>query len=145
MNTDNEHLRLLSIFHYIAGGIGSLFSCMTIFHIAIGLTMILAPEKMTGNEAETVPEFVGWMFFIMGSVFFIIGQATSIAMIISGRFISKRKNYMYSFVVGCVECIFLPLGTVLGVFTIIVLSRESVKTLYGQNKPADNSNSPVHK
>jgi hypothetical protein len=42
----------------------------------------------------------------------------------------ERKNRTFSFVVACVNCIHVPLGTVLGVFTIVVLSRESVKRLY---------------
>jgi len=142
MSTDNEHLRLLSIFHYVVGGIGCLMSCMTVFHIGIGLVMIFAPEKMTGAEGEAIPAFAGWMFFIMGSIFFLAGQATSIAIIISGRFIARRKNYLYSFIVGCVECIFLPFGTVLGIFTIIVLSRESVKAIYAHNKSAPDTAAP---
>jgi len=130
MNNDEEHLRLLSIFHYVVGGLGCLFSCMTIFHIVIGLIIIIAPEKMGGHNDEFMPGFAGWMFFIMGATFFIIGQAISIAIIMSGRFISKRINYMYSFIVGCVECMFVPFGTVLGIFSIIVLSKESVKKIY---------------
>ncbi len=31
---------------------------------------------------------------------------------------------------GGVECLFMPVGTVLGVFTIIVLVRDSVKELF---------------
>ena len=27
---------------------------------------------------------------------------------------------------ACIECLFIPFGTILGVFTIVVLSRESV-------------------
>lgn len=130
ISQDDEHLKLLSIFHYVVGGMGSLFSCMPLIHMGIGLTFILAPEQMGQNGGESVPEFVGWMFFILGFSFFLIGQITSLVIIISGRFIAKRKNYFYSFVVGCIECIFFPFGTVLGVFTIIVLSRESVKELY---------------
>jgi len=48
----------------------------------------------------------------------------------AGRSLSRRKHYWFAFVVGCIECIFVPFGTILGVFTIIVLSRESVKTLF---------------
>jgi hypothetical protein len=33
-----------------------------------------------------------------------------------------------------VECLFMPFGTVLGVFTIIVLMRESVKQVFAANK-----------
>jgi hypothetical protein len=73
---------------------------------------------------------VGWLFFIMGLVFFLFGQTMALAIIVSGRFIAKRRHYLYSFVIACIECAFFPFGTVLGVFTIIVLSRESVKELY---------------
>jgi hypothetical protein len=35
-----------------------------------------------------------------------------------------------------IECMFMPFGTVLGVFTIITLTREPVKQLFGANPPA---------
>jgi hypothetical protein len=31
---------------------------------------------------------------------------------------------------ACIECLFIPFGTILGVFTVVVLSRESVKALF---------------
>ena len=31
MNEDLEHLRLLSIFHYVVAGIGALFACLPVF------------------------------------------------------------------------------------------------------------------
>jgi len=31
---------------------------------------------------------------------------------------------------ACIECLFIPFGTILGVFTIVVLSREPVKALF---------------
>jgi hypothetical protein len=31
---------------------------------------------------------------------------------------------------ACIECMFMPFGTVLGVFTIIVFIRQSVKALF---------------
>jgi hypothetical protein len=37
-----------------------------------------------------------------------------------------------------IECIFMPVGTVLGVFTIIVLMRDSVKELFGHRATEDN-------
>jgi hypothetical protein len=47
----------------------------------------------------------------------------------TGRSLALRKRYSFVFVMACVECLFIPFGTVLGVFTIIVLSRESVRAL----------------
>jgi len=43
---------------------------------------------------------------------------------------SLHTRYWFAFVMACIECLFIPFGTILGVFTIIVLSRESVKTLF---------------
>ena len=48
----------------------------------------------------------------------------------AGRSLSHRKHYWFAFIVSCIECLFVPFGTILGVFTIIVLSRQSVKTLF---------------
>lgn len=36
---------------------------------------------------------------------------------------------------AAVECMLMPFGTVLGVFTIVVLMRESVKKLFTMNNP----------
>jgi hypothetical protein len=32
MSEDEQYLRLLSIFHYVVGGIAALFACFPIFH-----------------------------------------------------------------------------------------------------------------
>jgi len=36
-------------------------------------------------------------------------------------------------VMAAIECIFMPFGTVLGVFTIVVLARPSVKEMFELN------------
>ena len=41
---------------------------------------------------------------------------------------------MYCLVMAGIECLFMPFGTVLGVFTIIVLMRESVKEMFKVNE-----------
>ena len=49
---------------------------------------------------------------------------------ISGFCLHARKHRTFSLIVGGVNFLHLPLGTVLGVFTIIVLIRDSVRELY---------------
>lgn len=130
MNEDKKHLELLAIFHYIVGGIMFLFSCMPIIHLVIGLSMIFAPELWSRMD-DPPPVFAGYMFAIAGGLFFILGIAFSSCVLYSGFLIKKYKKRMFSFVIAYIECIFVPFGTVLGVFTIVVLSRDSVKELYG--------------
>jgi hypothetical protein len=59
-------------------------------------------------------------------------MATCILM--AGRCLSRRKGYSFALVMACVECLFVPFGTILGVFTIVVLSRESVRALFSGTK-----------
>lgn len=52
----------------------------------------------------------------------------------TGRFIAQRKYYTFCFVMAAVESLFTPFGTVLAVFTLVVLLRESVKQMFDANK-----------
>jgi hypothetical protein len=40
-------------------------------------------------------------------------------------------------VMACIECLFVPFGTILGIFTIVALSGQSVKTLFLANSDAE--------
>jgi len=44
---------------------------------------------------------------------------------------------MFCLIVAGIICIFMPLGTILGVFTIIVLVRPSVKAMFEGQAPVD--------
>ena len=120
-------------------------SCIPLIHISVGLYFLSGGEGVISENAALPPEFFGWLLFIIGSVLFIFGQTISISVIISGKFIKKRKNYLFSFIVACLACIFFPFGTVLGVFTIILLSKDSIKELYNQSdmvEPVAGGNAP---
>ena len=131
---DNEHLRLLSIFHYVMGGISALFACIPIFHVVMGLVFILAPHVF-GHGRDQPPAFIGWLFVILGGSFILLGWTFAALVLIAGKCLGRRKHYTYCFVVACVECLSVPFGTVLGVFTILVLNRASVKALFNPKPP----------
>ena len=52
--------------------------------------------------------------------------------VFSGRCLAGGPRYLYCLVMGGVECIVLPFGAVLGIFTIIVLVKESVQDLFAK-------------
>ena len=130
MNNDRQHLKLLSIFHYIVGGILAFFFLFPLIHFTIGL-LIITESISVHSSGNLPPQAAGYFFAVVGGLFFILGEVFAIATIVSGRFLKRRQRYWFSFVKACILCLFTPLGTILGVFTIIVLSRQSVKELYG--------------
>ena len=137
MKQDEEHLRLLSIFHYVVGGLAALFALFPIFHLIIGLFMILAPAKFAGHGQDQPPlALVGWFFVIFAAMFITLGWTFAAFVLTAGRFLARRKHHTFCLVIAAIECLFMPFGTVLGVFTILVLVREPVKQLFDANPPA---------
>jgi hypothetical protein len=130
MNHDNEHLRLLTIFHYVVAGLAALFSLFPLLYSAMGGFMLYAAHHPGPNNQGTPPAILGWIFIVLGALFFLAGLAMAICILVAGRSLARQRRYWFAFVVACIECLFIPFGTILGVFTIIVLSRESVKTLF---------------
>jgi hypothetical protein len=130
MNHDTEQLNLLAIFHYVVGGLAVLFSFFPLFYSVIGGFLLYAAQHPSHTKQEPPPAFVGWIFIAVGVVFFLAGIMMAICILIAGRCLSRRKGYSFALVMACIECLFVPFGTILGVFTIVALSRESVKTLF---------------
>jgi len=125
---DEQHLDQLVIGHYVVGGLACLFGCLPLIHLAVGLFLL---RTATGPGGDMPPAMFGWIFVAAGALAFILAQSLGLALIVSGRLMRRRVKHTFSFIVACVACMFMPFGTILGVFSIIVLSRASVKSLYG--------------
>jgi hypothetical protein len=54
----------------------------------------------------------------------------AICILVAGRSLALRKRYTVAPVIACIESLFVPFGTILGVFAIVALSRDSVKALF---------------
>jgi hypothetical protein len=138
MNRDEEHLQLLAIFHYVVAGVAALFSFLPLLYTTVGAIFIFAARHGMAKPGEDLPpEFLGWIFAVLGALLFLIGIAMAICILIAGRSLALRKRYSFAFVMACIECLFIPFGTILGVFTIVVLSRESVKALFSAAQAPD--------
>ncbi len=182
-NKDAEHLKLLSIFHYVLGGLTALFSLFPIIHLILGIAVVLgafpgerADARRLGRDAdsravhqapqvdnqpvlpsadvndelgraieeyptrrrahEPFPKAFGWFFIIFASAFILIGETLAICLFIAARSLAHRRRYTFCFVVAVMSCLSMPMGTVLGIFTIIVLCRPTVKTLFGRSNGA---------
>lgn len=129
MGQDDEHLKLLSIFHYVLAGIAGLLALIAIFDLIIGLFFILAPDKIA-NGGELPPAWFGWLFVIGAGLFLTLALILVALVLMEGHFLARRRHRLFCLVVAGIECIFMPFGTALGVFTIIVLTRESAKQLF---------------
>jgi hypothetical protein len=130
MNHDSDNLRLLAIFHYVVAGLAVFFSSFPLLYSAMGGFMLYAAYHPGPNNQQPPPTVLGWIFIVLGALFFLTGLVIAICILITGRSLARQRRYWFAFIVACIECLFIPFGTILGVFTIIVLSREPVKALF---------------
>lgn len=121
---DEEHLRILSVFHYVLAGIAFLVGCLPFFHLAFG--MALATGTL-GGGAGGDEALVGCFVMAAAGIFILLAWGYAAALVLAGKFLGEHRHHTFCLVVAGISCIFMPLGTVLGIFTILVLVRPSVK------------------
>lgn len=129
---DAAHLRLLSIFHYVVGGLTALFSLFPLIHVALGIGILTGTLPMNdahGNPAED-GRMAGWIFIVIGGVIIVCGVTLGAFIAYAGRCLAQQRRHTLCMVVAALSCLCMPLGTVLGVFTLIVLLRPSVKAAF---------------
>ena len=131
MAEDERQIELLSIFHYIVGGITALLACFPLIHVALGLAMVFGDLN-----AEPPPPFMGWLFVAIGGALVFSGWVMAALIIAAGRKLTRRTSRTYCLVVAGLECLIMPFGTILGVFTIIALSKDSVRKLFEAQETA---------
>ena len=133
MDQNEEHLRLLSIFHYVVAAFGALFSLFPVIHLVIGIAILSG--RFPGDGGNDDAKWLGGFFVGFASLWILMGLTFASCVFFAGRNLAKRTRYTFCLVVAGLECMFVPFGTVLGVFTLIVLTKEPVKRLFGIDAP----------
>lgn len=140
-SSDIQQLQWLSIVHYAVAVMAILLSCLPIMDVGIPLRMALHPESM-GNP----PPLLGWMGVFLAVLILVMGVAYTTCLILAGRFLTRHcgpKRHVFCLLTALVSLFFIPFGTVLGIFTIIVLMRPSVKELFAAPPRAASTATPA--
>ncbi len=135
VNQDLEHLRLLKILTYVYAGITAVFSLIPLIHLGMGVAIVsgaipMGPGPSGGGPG---PEMMGWLFIAIGGGIIVLGESMAIACVFAARSLGEQRRRVFCMVIAGLECVNMPLGTILGVFTLIVLVRPSVKALFDAN------------
>jgi len=128
---DREQVNLLAIFHFVVAGLAVCAAGFLALHYLVMSSFLLDPKFWAGQKNGTPPppeifRILKWFYVAFGG-FIATGFVGNL---ISGFCLRARRGRVFSFVVAAMNCLHFPFGTVLGVFTIIVLARESVRELY---------------
>ena len=127
---DADHLKLLAIFHFVGAGLALMGLLFLLLHFAIMHTLLESPQMWQNQKSGPPPAaffaIFKWFYLFFGAWLLL----SCVLNIVSGLCLISRKGRTFSLVVAGLNCLHLPLGTTLGVFTIVVLVRDSVRELY---------------
>jgi hypothetical protein len=132
MTQPEANIRTLSVFHYIVGALVAMSSILALPLLLLAYPALLVFKQL--NDSKTMPP-AGGLVLLIPCVGLLIIWIYAALIFTAGRFLARRKHYLYCLVMAAVECIFMPFGTVLGIFTILVLMRDPVKQLFDPQTP----------
>ncbi|MEA3266184.1 MAG: hypothetical protein U9P42_04500 [Candidatus Fermentibacteria bacterium] len=127
--TKKDTLHLLAIFHYVIAGLITLVACIPLLYMVMGISLTFADES--GGSSLKV---MGTLFIVLASLSILVVWGLAFFVVFVGRNLDRQTNYQLCIAGACAVCLFLPLGTILGIFTLISLHEDSVKALFNRNK-----------
>jgi hypothetical protein len=94
MNQEAEQLRLLSIFHFIVAGLAALFSFFPLIYSILGGFLVYAAHHPGPGNQEPPPALVGWIFVVLGALFFVAGIAMAICIFAAARSLARLQTLL---------------------------------------------------
>ena len=130
IDCDVEHLRLLKIGYYVLAG--SAVVPVLFGSLYLGIAWLSAADFFTARRHSNgaPPEIVGWILLAIGLFVLLFGVVMAGLNVWSGQSLRDRRNRVFCLVSACISLLNFPLGTVIGISTLIVLNRPSVRALF---------------
>lgn len=116
----------------------------SVFFIIYGLIGLFFTQSLEATESTDGMPFAADYFFFsfFGSIMIIIACIGLIISIILGilnllasKYIKEVKNYNFIFAIAVINCLTGVLGILLGVFTLVELTKPGIKSLFNKSLP----------
>jgi hypothetical protein len=127
---DTEHLRMLAICHFVAAGLAVVGVAFSSLYLVLIQTVFANPRMWANSPQGPPPTEMISVFRWAVALFVLWFLVSAVGNLLSGLFLRARRHRAFSMVVAGINCVHIPVGTVLGIFTFIVLARDSVRNAY---------------
>ena len=123
-----QHLGQLAVGYYVMGALTILFSFLFMAHVALGASMVVG--ALDDPSGTPPPAAFGWIFVVLGLFGCLFVATVGGLTIFAGRCIAQRKYLTFIYILAGILCTNMPLGTLLGVLTFVVLTKDDAKALF---------------
>jgi uncharacterized membrane protein len=128
---DHRQLNLLSIFHNLVAALWAVVALFPVAYLGTGLEII---EGRFRGVPELTDTF-GWSVILWSTASVVLSVTMAVMTFIAGWRLAQRRARSFCLWVAAINCFFIPFGTVLGVLTLVVLSRPEVQEAFASRSP----------
>lgn len=126
-----QYLQYLAIGHYIMAGLAFLFGSIPLFHIAFGVLMATQGVGFGGPKDQALVGVTFGLFLaFIGLILVVSAWTYGIFMIKAARALTEQRHHTLCMVMAAISCMFAPVGTALGIFTLLLLLDDEVKAAF---------------
>ncbi|MEZ4388147.1 MAG: hypothetical protein R3D98_11325 [Candidatus Krumholzibacteriia bacterium] len=129
MDNRRENLRLLGIFHFVYAGLVILGSFIPILWLT--LAGLWWPELTSElNSGEFPLLLTGTVGLSVAGFGVLVAWVWAAVLVVAGRSLVAARRHTYCLVVAAIACLSFPVGTLLGIVTLVVINRNDVRELF---------------
>lgn len=133
MDTTEHDLKLLSIGYYIQAGIVGFYSLMMLAYMSfIGTILTAVARDAQQHGRPAIPPGIISLVSVIAAIALILCVAYAVCHFLAGYWIRRHRNWVFVYVVAALACLGIPYGTVLGIFTFMVMQRSAAQRLFGR-------------
>ena len=121
-------LKALSVLQYVYAAFTALGACFGVLWIVIGGAMVVG-SATEGADAGTAAG-AGIFMIVMAVVILVLCAAIAGLHILAARSLAQRRRHTLLVIVACLTMLSIPIGTALGIWMLIVISKPEVKATF---------------
>jgi hypothetical protein len=124
-----HNLHTLVVLHYVYGAFVCLVGTALLVLVVLGSAM--HSGFFMDQGATPPPHWLGSFLQGLGMVLFVFIEAKGVMNLISASLIAKRKGRTFTYVTAALNCLNIPFGLALAIFTFIAMGDKEVRMEYG--------------
>jgi hypothetical protein len=122
---DQSNLDSLAIFHFVYAGLIALGGLIMLAGVLFGIGLVSSATRLRGGGI-----LAGGVFMIVLVCVAAILFLKAFLVFYSGVSLRRAKHKLLSQIVACLCCLNFPMGTALGIFTLVTLGKPSIAARY---------------
>jgi hypothetical protein len=130
MEKERQYLGWLAYGFYAMSALFILFALFSVVFLVFGVLFLTTDVLEEAGNPEHAAYVFGALNILVSLLFFAGGAVLAFLTFRMGRNLQRRENYKFCLIAAIVICLFSPFGLILGILTIVVLTREPVRDLF---------------